>query len=156
MFPPPIAHPSSRIVKTLVMYALCLADFFNLDLWPSGRSPNQADLATGFSSLASAALTAAPLVRDLTIRLYGGWHGDVRRTRVHIRPLTTRAIQHVPHNIAGLRFRFELAETPVWDRSLQLLGTVRRSTPGLLVASDDDDLSLQCWPSPATFQRWLC
>ena len=138
------------------MYALCLADFFNLDLWPSGRSPNQADLATGFSSLASAALTAAPLVRDLTIRLYGGWHGDVRRTRVHIRPLTTRAIQHVPHNIAGLRFRFELAETPVWDRSLQLLGTVRRSTPGLLVASDDDDLSLQCWPSPATFQRWLC
>ena len=111
------------------MYAVCLADFFNLDLWPSGRTPNQADLTSGLSALVSAALAGAPRVRDLLIRLYGGWHGDVPRTRVHLRPLTTQAIRRVPHSISGTRVRLELAETPVWDRSLQLLGTVRRSTP---------------------------
>lgn len=108
------------------MFAYCLADFFNLSLWPSGRPPGYPDVRDGLADLVSASLEAAPSAREVTYRLYGGWNGEVPETRVALRELTERAVRHTPKRIASTRLRFQLAEAPLWDSSLRLLRTVRK------------------------------
>lgn len=107
------------------MIAYCLVDLFNLALWPLGRSPQHADVAHGIDELVSAVLRASPSAREVTIRLYGGWHGDVPENRVTLRDLTAQVASRYPGRVGATRVRIELAESPVWDRSVTLLRTVQ-------------------------------
>ncbi|SRR6266576_3091190 len=110
------------------MYVQCLADFFNLHLWPSGRDPNYADIRDGLSELTDAALAATEgtqPVTELTVRLYGGWYEYHLGLRVLVRDLTKEVIRTFPGRFGRTRVRVELADSPVWNPSLLLLRTVR-------------------------------
>ena len=109
------------------MFAYCLADFFNLQLWKIGRPPVYSDVRDGLDDLIAAGVTAAGSASEVTFRLYGGWHGDVPESREEIRGMTSRAMQALSKRLGRTRVRVELADTPVWDRSLRLRSTVQVS-----------------------------
>lgn len=106
------------------MDAYCLADFFNLNLWPTGREATFSDVRDGLEALVSESLKAS-CATELTVRLYGGWNGQVPNTRSSLRDLTVRVLRDFPRRVQRVRLRLELAESPVWDRSMQMLGTVK-------------------------------
>lgn len=108
------------------MIAYCLADLFNLRLWPIGRAPSYPDVRDGLEELARAVVRCTPEAKDVRIRLYGGWHGDVPETRVDLREMVVRAIDRIPQRVNRSRLGFEIAETPHWDRSIRLLRSVKR------------------------------
>lgn len=68
------------------MHAYCLADLFNLDLWPTGRRPSFADVRFGLERLTEEVLATVPAAREVTARLYDGWEGDVPATQHDLRP----------------------------------------------------------------------
>lgn len=111
------------------MFVHCLADFFNLGLWPRGRDPRFPDLNDGLQDLVSAIFSAlgesgvAP--REVTIRLYGGWHGDFPKSGRDILGLTHAVIREFPRRV-GVRLRIQIADSPVWNQSLKILNSVRR------------------------------
>lgn len=112
------------------MNATCLVDFFNLQLWKPHRPPDYADIRSGLEQVVQSALDGLSKcrldTRELRVRLYGGWHGDSVRDRVPIRELTAAVVGKFPlHSGHRTRLRIELAETPIWDRSLRLLRTLR-------------------------------
>lgn len=109
------------------MFGYCLADFFNLGLWPIGRPANHADIRDGLDDLVRACFAAGPSMREITVRLYGGWNGPVPESRVTLRDLTESVLRNTPMRLGRTRLRFQLAETPIWDKSLRLLRTVRHS-----------------------------
>lgn len=110
------------------MQASCLIDFFNLDLWTRSRQPHYGDIRAGLEEVVQVSLEAitssGAKADDLAIRLYGGWYGDTITTRVPMRELTSAVVRDFPSRV-GARVRIELAETPIWDRSLRLLRTLR-------------------------------
>lgn len=107
------------------MFAYCLADFFNLGLWPTGREPRFPDIRDGIEDLIRAMLAAAPDARDIKVRLYGGWHGEIPETRVHLREITEAVLRRIPMRAGSTRLVFEIADSPIWNPSLRLLRTVR-------------------------------
>ena len=107
------------------MFAYCLADFFNLQLWPTGRSPVYSDVRDGLDDLVSAGVSAAGNASEVIFRLYGGWHGDVPDSRDALREMTGRATEALTKRLGRTRVRVELADTPIWDRSVRLLSTVQ-------------------------------
>lgn len=48
------------------MRAYCLADLFNLDLWPTGRLPGFADVRFGLERLTDRVLTTVPSAREVS------------------------------------------------------------------------------------------
>ena len=111
------------------MIAYCLADLFNLDLWPSGRPPNYADVREGIDEFVNEIVLLVPSAIEVTIRLYGGWHGDTPTTRVDLRQMVHRAIDALPKRRAAQRLRMQLADHPVWNPSIRMLRSVRISRP---------------------------
>ena len=109
------------------MFVYCLADFFNLRLWPTGRPATFADIRDGLDELTGTAISRTPSAGEITIRLYGGWHGDVPHTQIGLRDMVTRAIEQAPKRLSRTRIRLELAESPIWDKSIRLLRSVRVS-----------------------------
>lgn len=107
------------------MIAYCLADVFNLGLWPQGRSLSYADLRDGLQELVSETISAVPSAREVTVRLYGGWHGDTPASRVDLRQMIDRAIYRIPNRIGTQRIRLQLADHPVWNPSIRMLRSVR-------------------------------
>lgn len=107
------------------MRAYCLADLFNLDLWPTGRRPNSADIRHGLEQLTEQVLATVPLAEDVTTRLYGGWHGDVPSTQRDLREMVSRAATDMPRRLGRQAFRLELAKSPVWDRNVPIRRSVR-------------------------------
>lgn len=107
------------------MFAYCLADFFNLRLWPTGRSPVYSDVRDGLDDLVSAGVSAADNSSEVIFRLYGGWHGEVPASRNDLREMTSRAIDALTKRLGRTRVVVELADTPIWDRSVRLLNTVQ-------------------------------
>ena len=57
------------------MTIYCLADLFNLRLWPRGRRPNLGDIRDGIGELVDEILGATTDAGEMTIRLFGGWYG---------------------------------------------------------------------------------
>jgi hypothetical protein len=114
---------SATQISTVIAY--CLADFFNLRLWPMGREVRFPDVRDGLDELVDACLRAAPEAREITFRLYGGWHGDVPQSRVSLRDLTAKVVRQMALRAGSTRLRCELAESPAWDKSMRLLRTVR-------------------------------
>lgn len=90
-----------------------------------GREPRFPDLRDGLGDLARASVVACPAASEITIRLYGGWNGNVPATRLHLRGLTEAAIGEIAGRSGRTRIRIELAEAPIWNRSIRLLRTVR-------------------------------
>lgn len=107
------------------MHAYCLADLFNLDLWPTGRPPGFPDVRLGLERLTEQVLQTVPSAREVTARLYGGWHGDVSRTQRDLRPMVSRAVANMPRRVGRQRVRLELAESPVWNRNVPIRKSVR-------------------------------
>ena len=107
------------------MRAYCLADLFNLDLWPTGRRPGFADVRFGLERLTDRVLTTVPSAREVTTRLYGGWSGDMPPTQRDLRPMVRRAVASMPRRAGRQVFRLELAEAPVWDRNVPIRNSVR-------------------------------
>lgn len=107
------------------MFAYCLADFFNLQLWRTGRPPVYSDVRDGLDDLVAAGVSACESASEVTFRLYGGWHGQVPESREALREMTSRAVVALCKRLGRTRVRVELADTPVWDRSLILRDTVR-------------------------------
>lgn len=107
------------------MRAYCLADLFNLDLWPTGRPPNSADIRHGLEQLTERIVATVPAAHTVTTRLYGGWHGDVPSSMRDLRPMVNRAATDMPRRLGRQVFRLELAESPVWDRSVPIRRSVR-------------------------------
>lgn len=117
----------------------CLADLFNLRLWPSipGR-PTSADVKDGLEQLVSATSAIALSmensadVDEIAVRIYGGWWflGESKPSKT--RRLLESAIRDMP---GGRRPRvlFSIAESPVSAPGLRLMSTVRWSP---LKASD--------------------
>ena len=144
------------------MRAYCLADLFNLQLWPSGRLPNRADIRDGLGRLADRVLTAVPRANEVTARLYGGWDGDGPVAQRDLRSMVARSIDHMPRRRGRQLFRIELAESPVWDRTARIRRSVRLSHPKRLrvtVESSGDCLhgDVRCTlPSFASWCKGQC
>ena len=112
------------------MNAFCLADVFNLDLWPRGRPPNLSDVERGLWDLVDEATSAVPSARDVTVRLYGGWHRETVDARVDMRHMMDRAIANIPKRYGVQRVRVQLADHPIWDPAASpLLRSLRVSRP---------------------------
>ena len=109
----------------LGMIAYCLADVFNLQLWPAGRRPNAADIRDGIAELVDEALTAEPDTRELTMRLYGGWHGLPSQSARDLLQMVRGAIRHLPRRSGRHRLRLQIADHPIWDSSIRLLRSAR-------------------------------
>lgn len=112
-------------------FAHCLADFYNLDLAPTGRPPNAADIRDGIFELARATNAAAAsigrTITDLTIRLYGGWHEENLGSTPH-RVLLSAALRSFPRRVGG-RLRIQIAESGIALPHLRLTDTVRQAAP---------------------------
>ena len=97
------------------MLAYCLVDFFNLQLWPSGREPSYPDVRDGLEALVAACALAVkaqhPRRDEILFRLYGGWHEDTLETRVFVREIVAAAIPAIPRT--GARLRIEIATLPL-------------------------------------------
>ena len=113
--------------KVGTMTAYCLADLFNLSLWRPGGNPNYADVREGIGELISEVLCVVPAARELTIRLYGGWHGGSSQWAYDLRHMVARSLRHFPRRVKHQRLRLQMADHPIWDRSIRLLGSVRDS-----------------------------
>ena len=109
------------------MIAYCLADLFNLSLWPQGRSPNYADVRDGIGDLISESLGVVPAAHELTIRLYGGWHGSDSQGAQDLPQMVARALRHFPRRVKRQRLRVELADHPIWNSSVRILNSIRDS-----------------------------
>lgn len=107
------------------MRAYCLADLFNLDLWPTGRRPGVPDIRHGLDRLTDQVLETVPSAGEVIVRLYGGWHGDVPDTQRDLRHMVSRAAADRPRRLGRQAFRLELAESPVWDRNIPIRRSVR-------------------------------
>lgn len=107
------------------MRAYCLADLFNLDLWPTGRPPGVPDIRLGLDRLTEQVLETVPSAREVIVRLYGGWHGDVPDTQRDLRDMVSREAADRPRRRKHQMFRLELAESPVWDRNVPIRRSVR-------------------------------
>ena len=107
------------------MHAYCLADLFNLDLWPTGHPPHFGDVRLGLERLTEQVLATVPSAREVTTRLYGGWNGDVPATQRDLRPMVSRAVADMPRRLGRQMLRMELAESPVWDRNIPIRESVR-------------------------------
>ena len=107
------------------MRAYCLADLFNLDLWPTGRRPGVPDIQLGLDQLTEQVLATVPSAREVIVRLYGGWHGDVPDTQRDLRHMVSRAAADRPRRFYRQACRLELAEAPVWDRNVPIRRSVR-------------------------------
>lgn len=111
------------------MYVYCLTDFFNLDLWPRHRLPNFADVRDSLEDLANAvtawAETSSTPLTELTMRLYGGWHGRRVDEPVEIRDIIEQVVRRFPRRDRRTRLRLELADTPIWNKGIRLLRSVR-------------------------------
>ncbi len=114
------------------MHAYCLADLFNLDLWPTGRRPRFGDVRLGLEQLTEQVLATVPSAGEVTTRLYGGWDGDVPATQHDLRRMLNNAIQQMPRRAGRQMFRLELAESPVWDRNVPIRESVRLVRSGRL------------------------
>lgn len=138
------------------MNAYCLADFFNLDLWPTGRPPTYPDVRDGVWDLAGAALSAVPFATEVTIRLYGGWHGNLPESRVHLRPMVGRAIDSLPKRRGNQRLRIQIADHPIWDSSMLMLRSVRDGPVARIRASvaPAHDCTLRSTCSIAALRAW--
>ena len=139
------------------MRAYCLADLFNLELWPSGRPPNYADIRDGLGQLADRVLTAVPHASEVTTRLYGGWDGNIPAAQSDLRPMVARSIDDMPRRRGRQIFRIELAESPVWDRTVPIRNSVRMSRATRLRTTVE--LSRDCLLGPAqctlaSFESW--
>ena len=110
------------------MIAYCLADLFNLSLWPQGRRPNYADVRDGIGDLISESLCMVPAAHELTIRLYGGWHGSESQGAQDLPPKWfARALRHFPRRVKRQRLRVEVADHPIWNSSVRILNSIRDS-----------------------------
>lgn len=107
------------------MIAYCLADVFNLRLWPRGRDLNYADVRDGLQELVSEAVAAVPSAREVTIRLYGGWHGDTPASMVDVPQMVDLAVSRSPRRLGTHRVRLQIADHPVWNPSIRMLQSVR-------------------------------
>lgn len=107
------------------MVAYCLADVFNLDLWPKHRPPVYSEVAEGLRELVDRVSAAVPSAGEVNIRLYGGWHRESLDARVDLRLMLNRAIEHSPKRYRKQRFRVQLADHPIWDPSISLLRSLR-------------------------------
>ena len=138
------------------MIAYCLADVFNLDLWPTGRRLNYPDVRDGIEELVAEVLDAVPAASEVTIRLYGGWHGDTPFSRVDLRHMVSSAINATPKRLGRQRLRLQLADHPVWDSSMPILESVRHHSVtrvgAQIFASPDCPLEQTC-TLPA-FRTW--
>ncbi len=140
------------------MIVYCLADLFNLGLWPSGRRPSYADVRDGIGDFQGQVLHAFPSATEVTIRLYGGWRRRTPDTAVDIRQMITRAIIQLPKRQGTRRLQLQLAERPVSNPAPLMLGTLRTSSlshlPADLTPSDDcvrpDDCALSAFRSWAS------
>lgn len=110
------------------MIAYCLADVFNLGLWPSGRRPTYADVRDGLADLLGQVVGALPSATEITLRFYAGWHRPTPGTPVDIRLMVARAIEQLPKRQATHRLRLQLADRPVSDPAPLMLGTLRTSS----------------------------
>ncbi|MXW18661.1 MAG: NYN domain-containing protein [Gemmatimonadetes bacterium] len=111
-----------------IMIAYCLADLFNLGLWPSGRRPSYADVRDGISDLLGQVVGSLPSASEITIRLYGGWHRRASDPPVDTRLMVARAIDQAPKRQATHRLRLQLADRPVSTPAPLMLGTLRTSS----------------------------
>ena len=115
------------------MMGYAFVDYFNLGLWPRHREPTFADIRDGLESLVTALTTASTpqgsSPAEVLLRLYGGWYEEAFDVRVPLRELTAAVVRDFPRRVGSLRIVLELAETPIWNRALPLLSTVRRVTP---------------------------
>ena len=110
------------------MIAYCLADLFNLGLWPRGRPPNYADVRDGISDFLGEVVGAVPSATEITLRFYGGWHHRTADTPVDVRLMVARAIDQLPKRQATHRLRLQLADRPVSTPAPLMLGTLRASS----------------------------
>ncbi len=108
--------------------AYCLVDFFNIEVLPKSRMPNTSDIRNGLDGIVSATMQALDSlgkpVQELTLRLYGGWHGDFGGTEIQLMDMTMKVIREYPRHI-GTRLRVQIADSPFLDPSVQFLHTVR-------------------------------
>ena len=109
------------------MIAYCLADVFNLDLWPRHRSPSYPDVDEGLRELVGQVNAAVPSATDVTIRLYGGWHRETLDSPVDLRSMMSRAIDNNPRRVGAQRIQVQLADHPIWEPGTLLLRTLRES-----------------------------
>lgn len=107
------------------MIAYCLADVFNLELWPRHRPPVYPEVAEGLRELTDRVSVAVPSAGEVNIRLYGGWHRESLDARVDLRLMLNRAIEHSPKRYGKQRVRVQLADHPIWDPSISLLRSLR-------------------------------
>lgn len=107
------------------MIAYCLADLFNLELWPRHRPPVYPEVAEGLRELVGRVSSAVPSASEVTIRLYGGWHRESLDVPVDLRHMMNRAIEHGPKRYGKQRVRMQLADHPIWDPSISLLRSLR-------------------------------
>lgn len=138
------------------MTAYCLADIFNLRLWPSGRRTTYADVRDGISDFLGEVVRAVPSATEITVRLYGGWHRRDLDARVDVRLMVAKAIRHLPKRQTTHRLRLQLADRPVSSPAPLMLGTLRTSSLSRLRA--DISPSAHCL-QPAdctlsTFRAW--
>ena len=110
------------------MIAYCLADFFNLGLWPSGRRPTYPDVRDGISDFLGQVVGTLPSATEITLRLYGGWHRHASDTPVDIRLMVARAIDQLPKRRRTHRIRLQLADRPVSTPAPLMLATLRTSS----------------------------
>ncbi len=129
------------------MIAYCLADVFNLELWPRHRLPVQLAVEDGLRDLVGQVNSAVPSATEVTIRLYGGWHRETLKAPVDIRHMMERAIENNPKRYRAQRIRVQLADHPIWDPGTPLLRSLRDSP--LMRVHAQVTPSKQCF-SPAT------
>lgn len=109
------------------MIAYCLADVFNLQLWPTNRPATYPDVDGGLRTFIQEVLLSVPSATEVTIRLYGGWHRETPDSRVDFRLMMGQAIRNVPKRYGTRRLRLQLADHPIWDPSILILRSLRDS-----------------------------
>lgn len=112
------------------MFAYCLADFFNLELWKRGQPISYADARDGINDLLVAAIDALSLshvrVEELTVRLYGGWHDRETKSFTPIRDLLAKVVRQYPRR-GSIRLRVQIAEAMISYPFLAFTETLRRA-----------------------------
>ena len=121
------------------MIAYCLADVFNLDLWPRHKTPVQRDVDDGLSDLVGRVTSAVSSATEVTIRLYGGWHRETLTAPIDMRHMMNRTIENNPKRYRAQRIRVQLADHPIWDAATRL--------PRSLVESPMTRVSVSLSPS---------
>lgn len=139
------------------MRAYCLADLFNLDLWPTGRRPGFSDVRVGLDQLTKQVLATVPSAQKVTTRLYGGWHGDVPPSLRDLRQMVSRVATEMPRRLGRQAFRLELAESPVRDHDVPIRRSVRIVHSRRLKMNVDHDPGCVRGPgrcSLSAFESW--